>query len=46
MLETGIGHEVSLKAVAKAYGQHTKDIRKLYKEHGDLGTVAQNLKSK
>jgi hypothetical protein len=39
-LETGIGHEVSVKAVAKACGKLPKDIRELYKEHGDLGIVA------
>jgi hypothetical protein len=40
MMETGIGHEVSVKAVAKACGKLPKDIREQYKEYGDLGIVA------
>ena len=44
MMETGIGHELSVKAVAKACGKLPKDIRELYKEHGDLGIVVQKGK--
>ena len=40
MMETGVGHEVSVKAVAKACGKLPKDIREQYKEYGDLGIVA------
>lgn len=43
-METGIGHEVSVKAVAKACGKLPKDIREQYKEYGDLGIVAQKGK--
>jgi len=44
MMETGIGHELSVKAVAKACGKQPKDIREQYKEYGDLGIVAQKGK--
>lgn len=44
-METGVGHEVSVKAVAKATGKAPKDIRKLYQEEGDLGAVAVKCKS-
>lgn len=39
-METGIGHEVSVKAIARACGKLPKEIRELYKEIGDLGIVA------
>lgn len=38
-IETGVGHEVSVKAIAKACGKAPKDIRELYKKEGDLGNV-------
>ena len=38
-LETGIGHEISVKAVAKACGKLPKEIRDLFKAEGDLGIV-------
>jgi len=38
-METGIGHEVSVKAISKACGKPPKEIRELYKEEGDLGIV-------
>jgi hypothetical protein len=38
-METGIGHEISIKAVAKACGKTPKEIRDLYKEDGDLGII-------
>lgn len=44
MMETGIGHEVSVKAIAKACGKLPKDIREQYKDLGDLGIVAQKGK--
>jgi DNA ligase 1 len=44
MMETGIGHEVSIKAIAKACGKLPKDIREQYKDLGDLGIVAQKGK--
>jgi DNA ligase-1 len=43
-METGIGHEVSVKAVAKATGKSTKDIREMYKQMGDLGDVIESAK--
>lgn len=44
-METGVGHEVSVKAIAKATGKTPKEIRTLYQEEGDLGSVAQKGKS-
>ena len=38
-LETGIGHELSVKAIAKACGKLPKEIRELFKQEGDLGLV-------
>ena len=38
-LETGIGHEVSVKAIAKACGKLPKEIREAFKMEGDLGIV-------
>jgi hypothetical protein len=38
-METGIGHEISMKAIAKACGKSKKEIQQLYKEEGDLGDV-------
>lgn len=38
-LETGIGHEVSVKAIAKACGKLPKEIREQFKTEGDLGIV-------
>ena len=39
-METGVGHEVSVKAIAKACGKTPKEIRDIYKDEGDLGAVA------
>lgn len=44
-LETGVGHEISVKAVAKACGKLPKDIRALFKQEGDLGLVVQKGKN-
>lgn len=44
-METGVGHEVSVKAIAKCCGKTPKEIRDLYKEEGDLGIVVQKGKS-
>jgi len=44
-LETGIGHEISVKSVAKACGKLPKEIRDLYKAEGDLGIVIQKGKN-
>jgi hypothetical protein len=38
-LETGIGHEISVKAIAKACGKLPKEVRALFKSEGDLGFV-------
>lgn len=38
-METGIGHEISVKAIAKACGKLPKEIREQYKLEGDLGLV-------
>ena len=43
-LETGIGHEVSVKAIAKACGKTPKEVRDIYKDEGDLGSVVQKGK--
>jgi DNA ligase-1 len=40
-LETGIGHEILLKSVAKACGKSPTQIREQFKKEGDLGLVAQ-----
>lgn len=40
-METGVGHELSVKAVAKACGKSPKDIRDMYKALGDLGDVVE-----
>lgn len=44
-LETGIGHEILLKSVAKACGKSPAQIREAFKKEGDLGLVAQLGKS-
>ncbi len=44
-LETGIGHEILLKSVAKACGKSPTQIREQFKKEGDLGLVAQLGKS-
>lgn len=44
-LETGIGHEILLKSVAKACGKSAAQIRESFKKEGDLGLVAQLGKS-
>jgi len=44
-METGVGHELSVKAIAKACGKTAKEIRDLYKDEGDLGAVVQKGKS-
>lgn len=44
-METGVGHEVSVKAIAKATGKTPKEIRTLYQDEGDLGIVAMKGKS-
>tara|TARA_B110000285_G_scaffold39592_1_gene43137 strand:- start:699 stop:908 length:210 start_codon:yes stop_codon:yes gene_type:complete len=44
-METGVGHELSVKAIAKACGKTPKEIRELYKDEGDLGAVVQKGKS-
>jgi DNA ligase-1 len=44
-METGVGHEVSVKAIAKATGKTPKEIRTLYQDEGDLGAVAAKCKS-
>lgn len=44
-LETGIGHEISVKAVAKACGKLPKEIRDCFKAEGDLGIVVQKGKN-
>ena len=38
-VETGIGHEISVKAIAKACGKLPKEIREHFKSEGDLGSV-------
>ena len=43
-METGVGHEVSVKAISKCCGKTPKEIRELYKEEGDLGQVVQRSK--
>ena len=45
-METGVGHELSVKAVSKACGKAPKDIRDLYKKMGDLGDVVESGKGK
>ena len=45
-LETGVGHEMILKSVAKACGKTPAEIRKLFQKEGDLGiVVAEGKKS-
>ena len=44
-METGVGHEMSVKAIAKACGKTPKEIREIYKDEGDLGSVVQHGKS-
>lgn len=39
-IETGIGHEVCVKAVGKACGKSVAQIRTAFKQEGDLGIVA------
>lgn len=39
-LETGIGHEISVKAVANACGKLPKEVREMFKQEGDLGIIA------
>lgn len=44
-IETGIGHEILLKSVAKACGKSPTQIREQFKKEGDLGLVVQLGKS-
>ena len=44
-LETGIGHEQMVKAVATACGKSPQQIREQFKKEGDLGVVVQIGKS-
>ena len=44
-LETGVGHEMVLKSVAKACGKSPAQIRDAFKKEGDLGIVVQQGKS-
>lgn len=44
-METGIGHELLLKAVAKGCGKTPKQIRDQFQKEGDLGSVIQQGKS-
>jgi hypothetical protein len=39
-LETGIGHGIMLKSVAKACGLSAAQVRARFVKEGDLGTVA------
>ena len=38
-LETGVGHEMCLKSVAKACGKSPKQIREAFQKEGELGLV-------
>ena len=38
-VETGVGHELILKSVARACGKTPKQIRELFQKEGDLGSV-------
>ena len=39
-VETGVGHEMVVKSVAKACGKSVAQIRDAFKKEGDLGIVA------
>ena len=43
-LETGVGHEMVVKAVAKSCGKSVQQIRDAFKKEGDLGLVAASSK--
>ena len=43
-LETGVGHELVVKAVAKSCGKSVQQIRDAFKKEGDLGLVAASSK--
>ena len=38
-VETGVGHEIILKSVAKACGKSAKQIREAFHKEGDMGVV-------
>jgi DNA ligase-1 len=42
-IELGIGEKLAIDAVAKAYGVDKGEVEQLYKDYGDLGTVAEKL---
>ena len=42
--ETGVGHEMVVKAVAKSCGKSVQQIRDAFKKEGDLGLVAASSK--
>lgn len=43
-LELGVGESLIMKAIADATGKKADRIKKLYKDAGDLGTVAMEVK--
>ena len=43
-LETGVGHEMVVKSVAKSCGKSVQQIRDAFKKEGDLGLVAASSK--
>ncbi len=45
-LELGIAEKMAEKAIAHAYGIKQAEVEKLYKELGDLGSVAEKLRAK
>ncbi|KAJ4825050.1 tRNA ligase [Turnera subulata] len=44
-IELGVGDFVLVKALAESFGKMEKEVKKLYKEMGDLGSVAKASRS-
>lgn len=42
-LEFGMADKMVMRAIAKAYGANTEEVNKKFKQHGDLGKVAEEL---
>lgn len=42
-IELGIGEKLAIQAIARAFGVNADEVERLYKELGDLGSVAERL---
>ena len=45
-METGVGDQVLVKAIAVACGKSPREVKEMYKKEGDLGAIVEKGKSK